>query len=317
MARPYLWAACLEYRDTTGQASSAAASSITVELDWFGNGPDDGRKRQIQSMVIGQNNTSGLPIEVSTILGVWLAGGQTGHAYTVFSVNLPFSTSVLDTTAAQQMSGAAAIRMAAGHSIAFEPTASNRLAYDSATSTLRYYQGTLSYPVGKGISVGWQSSYTANATLPANAAGNMVSLSGSSPYTITLPAASTVAAGTGFTFAVVGTANVAITPAGSDAIDNKPVTLSPNDRYHVVSDGVSSWREVFRTNSVNPHSSGPISLPAYTVAALPTSAPAGAIAFANNGRKPGEAAGSGTGVQVFYDGRNWISVSSGGQPAVA
>jgi hypothetical protein len=145
----------------------------------------------------------------------------------------------------------------------------------------------------------------------------MVSLSGSSPYTITLPAAHTVAAGTGFTFAVVGTANVAIMPVGSDAIDNQPVTLSPNDRYHVISDGVSSWREVFRTNSVNPHSSGPMVLPTYPVAGLPTSAAAGAIAFANNARKPGEAAGSGTGVQVYYDGRNWISVSSGGMPAVA
>ncbi len=315
LPQPNLWAACLEYRDTTGQPSSAAASSITVELDWFGNGPDDGLKRQIQSMVIGQNNTSGLPIEVSTVLGVWLAAGHSGHAYTVFSVNLPFSSSVLDTTAAQQMSGAAAIRMAAGHAIAFEPTASNRIAYDSATNTLRYYQGTLSYPVGKGISLGWQSVYSANATLPSNAAGNMVSLSGSSAYTITLPAANTVAAGTGFTFAVVGAANIAITPSGSDAIDNKPVTLNPNDRYHLVSDGASSWREVFRTNSVNPHSSGPMVLPSYSVAGLPTSTKAGAIAFANNGRKPGEAAGSGTGVQVYYDGRNWISASSGALPA--
>jgi hypothetical protein len=32
---------------------------------------------------------------------------------------VPFSTSVLDTTGAQQMAGAAAIRMAAGHAIAF------------------------------------------------------------------------------------------------------------------------------------------------------------------------------------------------------
>ncbi|HEY7580260.1 MAG TPA: hypothetical protein VH855_21945 [Acetobacteraceae bacterium] len=317
LPQPNLWAACLEYRDTTGQPSSFAASSITLEMDWFGNGPDDGRKRQIQSMVIGQNNTSGSAVEVSTVLGVWLAAGSNGYAYTVFNVNVPFSTSVLDTTAAQQMSGAAAIRMAAGHSIAFEPTASNRLAYDSTTGTLRYYQGTLSYPVGKGISVGWQTTYSASATLPNYVSGNMVFLSGSAPYTITLPAANTVAAGTGFTFAVVGTANIGIAPTGNDVIDNRPVTLYPNDRYHLVSDGGSTWREVFRTNSVNPRSSGPVVLPAYTVAALPTSAAAGAIAFASNGRKPGEAAGSGTGVQVFYDGRNWISVSSGGLPATA
>jgi hypothetical protein len=281
-------------------------------MDWFGNGPDDGSRRQIQSLVIGQNTTSGAPVEVSTILGVWLAAGSSGRAYTVFNINVPFSTSVLDTTSAQQLSGAAAIRMAAGHAIAFEPTANSRLAYDSITSTLRYYQGTLSYPVGKGISVGWQSAYSNSATLPNYIAGNIVTLSGSLPYTITLPSASTVAAGTGFTLAVVGTANVSIATTGSDAIDNRPVTLYPNDRYHVVSDGASTWREVFRTNSVNPRSTGPIILPSYTVAALPTSASVGAIAFASNGRKPGEVVGAGTGVQVYYDGRGWISASSGG-----
>ncbi len=311
LPQPNLWSACLEYRDTTGQPSSSAASSITVELDWFGNGADDGSRRQVQSIVIGQHTTSGAPVEVSTILGVWLAAGSSGRAYTVFNVNVPFSTSVLDTTSAQQLSGAAAIRMAAGHSIAFEPTANSRLAYDSTTGTLRYYQGTLSYPVGKGISVGWQSLYSNSATLPNYIAGNIVTLSGSLPYTITLPAASTVAAGTGFTLAVVGSANVTIATTGSDAIDNRPVTLYPNDRYHVVSDGTSAWREVFRTNSVNPHSTGPVALPTYTVAALPTPASVGAIAFASNGRKPGEAAGAGTGVQVYYDGRSWTSTSSG------
>ena len=33
LPQPNLWAACLEYRDTTGQPSSSAASSITVEMD--------------------------------------------------------------------------------------------------------------------------------------------------------------------------------------------------------------------------------------------------------------------------------------------
>ena len=139
----------------------------------------------------------------------------------------------------------------------------------------------------------------------------MVTLSGSLPYIITLPAANTVAAGTGFTLAVTGTANVSLATTGSDAIDNRPVTLYPNDRYHVVSDGSSTWREVFRTNSVNHRSTGPMILPSYTVAALPMSASVGAIAFANNGRKPNEGPGAGTGIQVYYDGRSWISASGG------
>ena len=51
----------------TSPASHRAwpASSITVEMDWFGNGPDDGNLRQIQSLVVGQHNTSGAPVEIS------------------------------------------------------------------------------------------------------------------------------------------------------------------------------------------------------------------------------------------------------------
>ena len=186
LPQPNLWAACLEYRDTTGQPSSMAASSIAVEMDWFGNGPDDGGMRQIQSLVIGQHSTSGAPVEVSTIIGVYLDAGCTGQAYRVFNVNVPFSTSVLDTTGAQQMAGAAAIRMAAGHAIAFEPTNTCQLAYDSVTNTLRWNQGALSYPVGKGIAVGWQTVYASSATLPNYVSGNIVFLIGGSPYAITL-----------------------------------------------------------------------------------------------------------------------------------
>ncbi len=205
LPQPNLWAACLEYRDTTGQPSSWAAASLTIEMDWYGNGPDDASRRQIQSLVIGQNNTSGAPVEVSTIVGVYMAAGSTGHAYKIFNVNIPFSISVLDTTAAQQMPGAAAIRLAAGHAIAFEPTNSCSLAYDSTTNTLRWHQGLLSYPVGKGITVGWMNVFASNATLANWLSGNLIFLVGSAaPYTITLPPASTVAAGTGFTFSGTG-----------------------------------------------------------------------------------------------------------------
>jgi hypothetical protein len=47
----------------------------------------------------------------------------------------------------------------------------------------------------------------------------------------------------------------------------------------------------------------------YTVANLPTSVVEGQIAFATNGRKTGEGAGSGTGVLVIRDNSNWRVVS--------
>lgn len=101
-------------------------------------------------------------------------------------MNIPFSTSAFDTANATQMAGAAAIRLAAGHQIAFEPTVTYRLAYDRTASVLRWYQGALSYVVGKGLSVGFQTSCVANTTLPSYISGNIVFLSGTGTYVITL-----------------------------------------------------------------------------------------------------------------------------------
>ena len=313
LPQPQLWAACLEMRDTTGQSSSMSNATLTVEMDFIGNGLDDANTRLIQSLVVEQHDKSGTPVEVGTIIGVYLAAGSTGHAKNVFGVGIPFNNAVINTTYATQMPGASAIRLAAGHTIAFEATGTNNLVYDSTTGTLRWNQGSLSYVVGKGITVGWQYVAAGNATLPNYIAGDLVFLAGSGTYTITLPAASSVAAGVGFTFSNVGTATVTISPTGSDGIDNGPVTLRPNDRYHIVADGASSWREIFRTNSVAPRFTGPPVLPSYTVAALPTAPGTGAKAFVTNGRKPADAAGAGTGVEVFFDGSHWISVCSGTQ----
>jgi hypothetical protein len=313
LPQPQLWTACLEYRDATGKPSSWANASLTVEMDWIGNGPDDASSRQVQSLVIAQNNTTGAPVEISSVVGVYLGGGSAGHAYRVFNVNIPFSTSILDTTGSQQLAGAAAIRMAAGHAIAFEPTASNTLSFDSSSGTLRWNQGGLSYTVGKGLAVGWANVCTSNTTLPSYLAGNMVFLVGSSSFTVTLPTATSTPVGTGFTFSNLTSAAVTIQPAGSDGIDNGPVILRQSDRYHVVSDGGGTWREVFRTNSVSPRFTGPPVLPSYTVGSLPTSPGIGAKAFTTNGRKPNEAAGAGSGVEVFFDGARWICGWSGAQ----
>jgi len=53
-------------------------------------------------------------------------------------------------------------------------------------------------------------------------------------------------------------------------------------------------------------------LQSYTVALLPVTASIGAIAYATDGRKPGEGGGSGTGVPVWFDvSGDWFSFSSG------
>jgi hypothetical protein len=56
-------------------------------------------------------------------------------------------------------------------------------------------------------------------------------------------------------------------------------------------------------------------LTGYAVASLPATAATGALAWASNGRKPGEGSGSGTGVPVFYNPATatWFSFLSGAQ----
>jgi hypothetical protein len=311
LPQPQVWAACLEYRDATGSPSSATGASLSVEMDWFGNGLDDANNRAIQSLVIGQSDTSGAPVEVSSIIGVYLSAGSTGSAKTVFSVNIPFSDAVLDTTYAHSIGNAPAIKLAAGQAIAFESTNTNQLLYNDVTGILTWNQGTLSYPVGKGISVGSKNVYSSSSTLQSNTAGNIILLSGTSAFTITLPPAVTLAAGTGFTFSVIGSAPVSLALYGTDSVDCGPITLRTNDRYHIVSDGTSKWHEVFRTNAVSPQFGAPPVLPSYTVGSLPTAGVAGAMAFASNGRKPTDPAGAGTGVMAVYDGQKWTSSCSG------
>jgi hypothetical protein len=254
-----------------------------------------------------------LRIKHSTKLGQLhtLAAGSSGKTYRVFNVGVPFSVSVLDTTGASQQPGAAAIRMAAGHSIAFEPTNTASLSYNAANSAILAHYGSASCVVGRGLAVSFAVVVTGSWLLSANSVGSLVLLVGGGNYTVTLPPATSVPSGTGFTFSAVSPGTVSVAVTGSDTLELSPVVLRQYDRYHVVSDGNGAWREVFRANAVAPRFQGPPVLPSYTVGSLPSSGTAGGMAFATNGRKPGEGAGAGTGVQVFYDGSHWISVCSG------
>jgi len=72
-----------------------------------------------------------------------------------------------------------------------------------------------------------------------------------------------------------------------------------------------SWRADGSGNVFNVDKNGAF-LKNYTVATLPAvSVQDGAIAYASDGRKNGEGAGVGTGVQVYYDGSNWIASDTG------
>jgi hypothetical protein len=317
LPQPDLWAACLEFRDATGLSSaSTTAASLTIEMDWFGNGTDDANCRSIQSLVVGQVSKSGAPVEINTVISAVLDSASTGSVKTVLFAATPFSNAVLDTTHASSINSAPAIKLAAGQAVSFDSGNENRLYFDAATNAVRLAQGDLSFVVGRGITVGFENVFAATGTIPSYVAGNIIFLEGTGSYTLTLPQAVTVSAGTGFTFSNIGSASVGISPNGSDVVDSAPIVMHPNDRYHIVSDGISSWREIFRTNAVSPSFSAPITLASYIVGNLPAGLDAGAKAFASNGRKPTEAHGAGTGVEVFFDGTAWISSCSGTQVAV-
>lgn len=53
------------------------------------------------------------------------------------------------------------------------------------------------------------------------------------------------------------------------------------------------------------------SLPSFTVAGLPATAAAGTMAYASNGRGPGEGAAAGTGTVVVGNGTIWRAIWSG------
>ena len=245
--------------------------------------------------------------------------------YTDAGIDFAYGTGERANPYVDGLNRAAAIRMRAGQRIAFDGDGATGkvLTYDGTAHEFQYRAGGT--PVlriadngrvlsGAGITLGAPVTVSATTTLVANSTnmGALIRCTGSTgAYTVTLPSAASVPAGVGFTFAVTGTGKVTLAASAGNTFQSGAPTLVQHDRLHLVSDGTSQWLEVFRTNLANTHFTGPPVLPNYTVATLPTGVDRGAKAFATNGRKPGEAAGAGTGVEVFFDGTSWISVTSG------
>lgn len=317
LPQPQVWGACIQYIDQTGLATTKTNAAQGLELDFRANGPDDMNGgdggRYLASFALLQTNLSGAPVEAGNGLLVTLIGGHQGSFKRAIRVAAPFSQAALCTRWSQQLSGGHAIWLNDGHHVAFNTAGTSYIAYDTATNTLRAVRGAQSIPIGAGLSLGWASAFTGAGTLDPATTGNAVFLYGPAPFTVTLPSAKQVASGTGWFLSNVGAVDVTLAPAAGEAIDGGSVVLHPGDRYYFISDQYSTWREVFRSNSIAPRLSGPLILASYAVAALPPGQPAGAKAFAANGRKPGEGVGAGTGVEVFFDGARWISVCGGSQ----
>ncbi len=106
--------------------------------------------------------------------------------------------------------------------------------------------------------------------------------------------------------------------AVASSINANAIWLADRHRLAFSTDGSANIAYDPGTSALNINGqvrfAAPPVMPGYTVSTLPQSPTPGAKAYASNGRKAGELAGAGTGVEVFADGLGrWISVLSGTQ----
>lgn len=250
-----------------------------------------------------------------TLIGVSVdGGGKTSGKLTFAS-----PVSVADGTAGNVVTGASrAIWLGSGQKLAFDTAGSATLFYDPNLQSLRT---TAPLQVGGTLAV--------TGTLNAGA----VSLSGPVSVGSTLACTGTISAATfvsttdvhaGGNLAAAGT----VIATGAAQLGPTTVTGSLSTTGNVQSSGTVSAAGFAATGTLSiagsagvsgalnvkgglTASGGLVMLPTYTVATLPPAA-AGALAYATNGRKPGEAAGAGSGVLVWGTAaKQWLSAMNG------
>jgi hypothetical protein len=99
-----------------------------------------------------------------------------------------------------------------------------------------------------GINFNQSITLTDNTVLTSAQTGCLLYCAASSgSYTLTLPAATTMVAGSGFTFSVTTNTTWTFVTTGTDSLDSY-FPLNQNDRYSVVSNAIDGWHEIYRTN---------------------------------------------------------------------
>jgi hypothetical protein len=131
---PQIWGANIYASDLTGLDSQGTNYSIGIELDLTCSGLDNAGTtlygspsgvRSLMTMIASLDTAHGRTSgEVGAALGIGTSGGPMTFKR-VFSINAPFSQAVLDTRSATQNSGANAIWLAQGQTIAFDNAGAN------------------------------------------------------------------------------------------------------------------------------------------------------------------------------------------------
>jgi hypothetical protein len=245
----------------------------------------------------------GSPVSSSNTAQIKIGTGtytQTGYSFDgpgLTSGTLTFSSAVPTANGASGMvvtNYSRTIWMATGQQIAFDYGGTINAFYDTSVSALHMTSqiladGGLLLDHNSGTVLFWSSTSSA-AQLQGNltVSGNLYT-----PNNLT-------AGGTTY---LAGPVTVTSTSTFNNASTFQSL-VTMNGGLTVASGALSARSGLTVTG-------GPINLPTYTVAALP-SASVGAMAYVTNGRKVGEAAGSGTGVlAVAGSSGQWTSVMGG------
>lgn len=246
---------------------------------------------------------SGTPVSTSNTSQIKVGSGtyqQTGYSFdgpglTSGILTLSSPVSISDGTYGNVVTNSSrTIWMGTGHQIAFDYGGTINVFYDANVGALHATSQILA-------DGGLLLDHTSGTTFFWNASANVAQLQGNMTVTGNFYTPSNLTAG-GYTY-LAGPVTVANTSTfNNTSTFQSQVTM--NGGLNVASGALSAKDGL----SV---SGGPIGLPTYTVAGLPT-ASVGALAYVTNGRKVGEAAGSGTGVlAVAGSSGQWISVMSG------
>jgi hypothetical protein len=255
----------------------------------------------------------GLPVSTTNTAQVKIGSDtytQTGYSFDGPGlqsgiITLSTSVSIADGTSGSAVTNfSRTIWMATGQQIAFDYGGSINAFYDTSISAL-HFTSTVAADGGLLINHSASTSLSWSGTAFGSAGGAY--LQGNLEVTGTLYTPSS--------FVVGGATNL----AGPVSINNTSsffsaasfqgsVTMSAGltvSSGTFVAKGAASFAGSLSVGS------GTIGLPTYTVATLPSAA-VGALAYASNGRKTGEAAGAGSGVLVVGGtGGQWISVMAG------
>jgi hypothetical protein len=284
----------------------------------------------VYGLPVSSSNTAQIKVgsSVYTQVGYTLDGaGKT-------SGTLTFSTAVTvaDGAAGSAVIGASrTIWMGTGQQIAFDYGGAVNLFYDTSIGSMHLsaplqVDGQLNAAGGiSGTSIGMANNILALGNITAGNAtsGNAVVLKGAASG----GAVSLTAAGKdtniGVTVTSVGTGVVTLS-GSSVAIPNGALTISNGNIFsaggytgtnvavtdYVLAYGTGQFNSMLTANG-GLTVANVVNLPKYKVASLPA-ATEGALVYAQDGRKPGETAGAGTGVLVVGSKTaQWISVTGG------